>query len=449
MASLSFLGLALRVGLLLGLALAAMGPLRKASSATRRLVLAFALVAALVLPVVSWLAPAWHVAAPRVARSIGALVVGEPLIVTAGGGGSHLVMAVFVVWAIGALAVLGRLGLGLLESRGIARRAERAASWSATVAWAERVFGQRAVVRVTAELEAPAVTGLFAPVVLVPKESEGWSEERKFAVLAHELAHVRQRDCAAQVVAQVVCALHWFDPLAWRVAQRLRVERELAADDAVIAAGACASRYAEDLLAIAGVPRRLVGALGMADGSPLVERVAAILALRRARSPLSRGRAALLAGGVAAASLAIACGAPTSSGDPGAARASSPVANPPSTSETRAPATTAASLRMGMMEAHGRLEPEVIQRIIRQNFGRFRRCYDAARLATPGLEGRVAVNFTIDASGNVSSAEAGESDMSDPQMVACVVRGFSNLSFPAPTGGEVLVTFPILFHPGG
>lgn len=445
MASLSFLGLALRVGLVLGLALAAMGPLRKASSATRRLVLALAMVAALMLPAVSWLAPAWHVATPVAARSIGVLVAGEPLTVTATDGGSHVAMAAFMVWAIGALVVLGRLVVGLFESRAIARRAEPATSWSATVAWAERVFGERVVVRATTELEAPAVTGLFAPVVLVPKGSEAWSEERKFAVLGHELAHVRQGDCLVQVVAQVVCALHWFDPLAWMVARRLRIERELAADDAVIAAGACASRYAEDLLAIAGVHRRLAGALGMADGSPLVERVAAILSRGRKRSPLSGGRATLVAGGVSVASLAIACSTPAPSG---AGEGPASVASAAPASLASAPAARP-TMRAGLVETHGRLESEVIQRVVRQNFGRFRRCYDAGLAATPGLEGRVAVSFAIGASGSASSARAVESDLPDPQMVACVVRGFEGMAFPPPEAGEVSVTFPILFHPGG
>ena len=56
---------AVRVALLLGLALAAMPLLRGASAATRRLVMALALGGALVLPAVSALAPAWRVGAHR------------------------------------------------------------------------------------------------------------------------------------------------------------------------------------------------------------------------------------------------------------------------------------------------------------------------------------------------------------------------------------------------
>jgi hypothetical protein len=151
---------------------------------------------------------------------------------------------------------------------------------------------------------------VLAPVVLVPLAGEGWSDERRVAVLLHELAHVRRRDCLAQIVGQLACALHWFDPLAWLAASRLRLERELAADDAVIAAGARPSRYAEDLLAIAGVRAAPASALGMAERSQLAARVTAIVAPGKARRPLSPPRAALVVIGAAALLLAVACATP-------------------------------------------------------------------------------------------------------------------------------------------
>jgi hypothetical protein len=55
---------AVRAALLLGLALASMPLLARAPAAARRLVLALALGGALVVPVVSALVPAWHVATP-------------------------------------------------------------------------------------------------------------------------------------------------------------------------------------------------------------------------------------------------------------------------------------------------------------------------------------------------------------------------------------------------
>jgi hypothetical protein len=111
--------------------------------------------------------------------------------------------------------------------------------------------------------------------------------------------------------------------------------------------------------------------------------------------------------------------------------------------QTRAP-----SIRQGATQVNGRLPPEVIQRIVRQNFGRFRLCYENGLRTNPNLQGRVSVRFVIDRSGAVSTASDGGSDLPDQGVVGCVVRGFGNLSFPQPEGGIVTVVYPIIFNPG-
>ena len=111
--------------------------------------------------------------------------------------------------------------------------------------------------------------------------------------------------------------------------------------------------------------------------------------------------------------------------------------------QTRSP-----SLRQGATQVNGRLPQEVIQRIVRQNFGRFRLCYENGLRTNPNLQGRVAVKFVIDRSGAVSTASDGGSDLPDQGVVSCVVRGFGNLSFPQPEGGIVTVVYPVIFSPG-
>ena len=105
------------------------------------------------------------------------------------------------------------------------------------------------------------------------------------------------------------------------------------------------------------------------------------------------------------------------------------------------------SIRQGATQVNGRLPPEVIQRIARQNFGKFRLCYEDALRTTPTLEGRVAVKFVIDRAGAVSSAADGGSDIGDAKMIACVVKGFSAMKFPQPEGGIVTVVYPLVFSP--
>jgi hypothetical protein len=98
---------------------------------------------------------------------------------------------------------------------------------------------------------------------------------------------------------------------------------------------------------------------------------------------------------------------------------------------------------------NGRLPPEVIQRVVRQNFGRFRLCYENGLRTQPSLQGRVAVRFVIGRDGSVSQAANGGSDLPDSGVVSCVTRAFYGLSFPAPDAGIVTVTYPIMFSPGG
>jgi len=107
------------------------------------------------------------------------------------------------------------------------------------------------------------------------------------------------------------------------------------------------------------------------------------------------------------------------------------------------------SVRMGATQVSGRLPPEVIQRIVRQNFGRFRLCYENGLRNNPNLQGRVAVRFVIGRDGAVGQVANGGSDMPDGNVVSCVVRAFYGLSFPQPEGGIVTVTYPIMFSPGG
>ena len=116
--------------------------------------------------------------------------------------------------------------------------------------------------------------------------------------------------------------------------------------------------------------------------------------------------------------------------------------------DTRPPRGRGPQVRMGATSVSGRLPPEVIQRIVRQNFGRFRVCYENGLRNNPNLQGRVGVRFVIGRDGAVSNTGNGGSDMPDSGVVSCVVRSFQSLSFPQPESGIVTVVYPIMFSPG-
>ncbi len=109
----------------------------------------------------------------------------------------------------------------------------------------------------------------------------------------------------------------------------------------------------------------------------------------------------------------------------------------------------APQIRQGAVSVNGRLPPEVIQRIVRQNFGRFRLCHENGLRSNPSLQGRVAVKYVIDRDGSVKGTPTdGGSDLPDQGVVQCITRGFQNLSYPQPEGGIVTVVFPLIFSPG-
>lgn len=111
--------------------------------------------------------------------------------------------------------------------------------------------------------------------------------------------------------------------------------------------------------------------------------------------------------------------------------------------------TSAPRVRMGATTVSGRLPPEVIQRIVRQNFGRFRMCYEQGLGRNPNLEGRVSARFVIGREGAVSNVSNGGSDLPDSGVTSCVLSAFYGLNFPQPEGGIVTVVYPINFDPGG
>jgi hypothetical protein len=102
----------------------------------------------------------------------------------------------------------------------------------------------------------------------------------------------------------------------------------------------------------------------------------------------------------------------------------------------------------GATKVSGHLPPEVIQRIVRQNYGRFRACYESGLRGNPNLTGRVTARFIIGRDGAVTNAANGGSDMPDSKVVGCVLSQFYGLSFPSPENGIVTVSYPIMFTPG-
>ena len=234
------------------------------------------------------------------------------------------------LWGAGALAVaLGWLAAGLAARRVVAEASpETDDEWAVQAERARRLAGLAAPVRLlrTDALDVPVAWGWGRGAVVLPAGADAWDEDRREAVLLHEMAHLARRDAWSQAVAQVALAVHWANPLAWWGYRRFLEAREHACDDAVLRAGARPSAYAAHLVGVARAVRRdrwaLAGLAPMARTAPIEARVVSILDPARRRGPLGR-RA-----GLGAAALAAAVCAPLAALQPVAQTQPAPLSSP-------------------------------------------------------------------------------------------------------------------------
>jgi beta-lactamase regulating signal transducer with metallopeptidase domain len=225
-----------------------------------------------------------------------------------------------VVWAAVAAALVGRLLLGALAARRLVRsgRPLEDPKWTGLLhEVADRLDLPEAPALVASgRVEMPFAGGAWRGTIVLPERAEEWPEDRRRAILFHELAHLRRRDLAGHLLGRLACAVYWFHPLVWTAARRLRAESERACDDLVLACGTRASDYASHLLDIvtsARGPGAPATAVPMARRREFEGRMLAILdpALKR-RGPGRLQSAALLLG-LAALFVSVALTAPASS----------------------------------------------------------------------------------------------------------------------------------------
>jgi TonB family protein len=310
----------LKVSAILALALAVSWLLRWRSAALRHWVLAAACCGALLVPVVELLVPAWDVpfalatpmvrtagqetmavdarpapktVAPTSSRAVSWI---SPRRAESRVFGATVLAWVSWLWIAGAAGSFTVLVAGLGRLARLASEAEPVASarWRTTAAAAAREHGVRRRIRLLAgDHPALLVTwGYRRPIVLVPASAASWPDDRVRAVLSHEMAHIQRDDWLILLVAEMLRALYWFNPLVWIACRRLRQESEQACDDAVLRGGVEAPAYASHLLDVArsfGRHRRSwVPAPAMLRSSSLERRIGAMLNPRLNRHPVTR-----------------------------------------------------------------------------------------------------------------------------------------------------------------
>jgi TonB family protein len=295
-------GAAVKSAIVLAAAWIAALALRKHSAATRHLIWTAAFAAVLALPLLSAALPALRVPFSSIAPPTSAqfqttvespagsgtgtvrtpLPSGVAAVLRPAGWRPDWSMWLLLLWAAGTAAALGRILVAYTVAWRMLRSAVRSPD-SALGGVLARTLGIRRAVDVLATEPGsmPIAFGMRRPVVLMPADAAGWSEEKRRVVLLHELAHVRRGDAATHLLARVAAGLYWWNPLAWVAWREFLKESERAADDLVLRAGARASEYAGHLLDVArtmqGSPVIAWAAPGIARRSQLEGRLLAIL----------------------------------------------------------------------------------------------------------------------------------------------------------------------------
>ena len=164
--------------------------------------------------------------------------------------------------------------------------------WLSALARAQRRMGFKhgTALLTSDDLASPISWGLMRPVILLNSRAVEAADEAE-AIIAHELAHVARMDWAKLLLARIVTALFWFNPLVWMLAREAHQLREEAADDSVLAADIDDTDYAQLLVGVARheCPGLLLGAHGVAPSkSSLARRVARVLDGKSVRGPVAR-----------------------------------------------------------------------------------------------------------------------------------------------------------------
>lgn len=94
----------------------------------------------------------------------------------------------------------------------------------------------------------------------------------------------------------------------------------------------------------------------------------------------------------------------------------------------------------------GALDRAIIDFYVKQNLAKVRWCYEKELNKVPTLFGKIAINFTISKTGQVSTSKVERSTMQSEPVEACVAATIKKIRFPAPKGGGiVVVTYPFVF----
>ncbi|WP_101760531.1 M56 family metallopeptidase [Oceanicoccus sp. KOV_DT_Chl] len=239
----------------------------------RHTVWLIALASLAALPVLTIFLPAWRLLSIDVGPQV--LGAGESAaqgsaIVTAVPPAVSTVDWLVIAYLVVAVCRMVYLTLEVIKVGWVTAKAKNAGS-----AWYEqagRYSDGRLKIKISAGIDGPVTWGTLYPVILLPEGCEHWSQLEKEMVLRHELGHIQRIDWLTQLLAQLVAVLYWPVPGISRALRSLSLEAERACDDLVLADGVTPADYAALLLRQARV-NKLQATVALGKPSELAQRV--------------------------------------------------------------------------------------------------------------------------------------------------------------------------------
>ncbi len=162
----------------------------------------------------------------------------------------------FAAWVVGAAYGLLRVAFGLYRLRQLRSTCRPVDPTKLGTTLCEALVQAQAHRRVrlcsSDSVRVPASMGYFRPIVVFPTWAlQEIPADELQAIFLHELAHLRRWDDWTNLAQKILKAIFFFNPAVWFIENRLSLEREMACDDAVLAANFSPRAYVESLLGIA------------------------------------------------------------------------------------------------------------------------------------------------------------------------------------------------------
>jgi TonB family protein len=314
-------------------------------------------------------------------------------------------------WVVLSVALLARLGVGILRMRRMARGGTPT-----------EIDGHRVLLT---ESVGPAVFGVFAPTIVVPRWLLDLDAPLRALVLRHEEQHRQRGDSALILGGAIATALMPWNAGAWICARRLRLALELDCDARVVDGNTDAARYGRLLLLVAQRQSGAQLAPMLAESNAhLGRRIAAMRDAVTRRKYVQAGVFGALAVGV----VIVAC--------------SGPVMN-----DVTAPKPISANALAKQPGNDVYFEFQVAQPVREAQMSARPRYPDI--LKTAGVEGEVLAQFVVNEDGTPMEGSLKILKSSHPLFTASVQSAYGGMRFePARADGRAvrqLVQMPFVF----